>query len=92
MKELLKAGQSVEVWDDGYLVKHIEYFIGFTSNGKIVTEVDGVVCSWDNYRVPKKKVKYNVWHNMSNNTYEVLAETSRLLGYWEVVSTFEISE
>jgi hypothetical protein len=60
-KTLPQAGQEIEVWDVNRPPLIIHKFIGFTTDGRVVSEdINGVIGYWKHYRIPKPKKKYKV--------------------------------
>ena len=60
-KKLPQQGQEIDVLDDKRAKLVIQKFIGFTTNGGIVSEdIDGIIHYSHHYRIPTPKKKWKV--------------------------------
>ena len=60
-KTIPQAGQEIEVWDRNLDIEEVAKFIGFTTDGRVVSEnIDGIIDYWYYYRIPTPKKKWKV--------------------------------
>jgi hypothetical protein len=88
-KTIPQPGQEIEVTNfmEWGSTPKIEKFIGFKSDGTVITESEcGEVDYWDYYRIPTPKKKWNVVKNSDGIRFVQLAERSTDL---PIITTFE---
>jgi hypothetical protein len=86
-KTLPQQGDMIEVCNNLEGEWNKSKFVGFQSNGNVVTENEnGFICSWKHYRIPTPKKKWKVVKD-DVGYYTVDADTAT--GDLPIITTFE---